>query len=267
MSRIRIQPYGASKSARIIAENLTDTGLFGRVLRLKKDGNSRYVPRTSDIIINWGSSNQRFNPDLYINKPSAVAKAANKLTTFRELEGNVRIPQFTTEVDRAMSWVENSGPVYARTKLSGNSGEGIHILTGISDSDWVFAPLYTKKVYCDKEYRVHVFRNERGEYEVFDIQEKRRRNGVEADGSIKNTSHGYVFCRQDVSMPLDVGVQAMLAAEKLGLDFCGIDMGYESDTREATLFEVNTACGIEGTTLTNYTKMLSDMVTRKMGHA
>lgn len=259
MSRVVIQPYkGYSRSAKAIAQALNKK-------RLLPSNRSNFTPRQGDVVINWGSSEQRFNNSHYINRPSAVAKAANKLVTFQELEGVVRLPEWSTNKETAKLAIQIGETIYCRTKLTGNSGSGIVIASEVSEV--VDAPLYTRKVNCDQEYRVHVMWNGTV-YVAFDVQEKRRRNlteeerqqGITRSELIRNTDNGWVFCRGGVSMPLDVGVQAMKAAECLRLDFCGVDVGYNSETREATVFEVNTACGVEGTTLTNYVEMLKEMI-------
>jgi len=265
-TRIRIQPYAVSNSARLICNSLNDLAVHGCVMRLKRAELSRYIPRHSDIIINWGSSRQRFPDHHYINKPSAIGVAANKLRTFQVLEAyNVAIPEFyTAEGEHTLhdgydltTLMETGRKVYARTNLSGHSGAGIVVME--TPEDFIRAPLYTVDTQADQEYRIHVVKRA-GTYTHFDVQQKRRRNGVETSDEIRNHANGWVFCREGVVAPQTVVDNAVFAAEAIGLDFCGVDVGYKSDTEEAFVYEVNTACGLEGTTLVKYTEMLDELL-------
>ncbi len=117
MSRIRINAYGISKSARLL-------GKYLGVKRLKING-TRYVPRISDIIINWGNGKANTVHSNEINTHSAISNAANKLVTLTILgQEGVKTPRYATvlpEEDNAL-WV-------ARTALYGHSGQGIYIGT------------------------------------------------------------------------------------------------------------------------------------------
>ncbi len=256
--RIRVQPYGASNSARDISNSLNDLGIFPNIMRLKKAERSGFRIRPNDIIVNWGSSKSRFPEDQYLNKPSAVANAANKLRTFQALQGHVTIPAYTTSRQVAHQDILDGITMYCRTTLSGNSGNGIVVANTVDEL--VCAPLYTCKVDCDQEYRMHVYKNADGEYELFDVQQKKKRNGANASDLIRNHDNGWVFCRDGVVPPVDACTQALKAAEVLGLDFCGVDVGYNTNSSVATVYEVNTACGLVGTTLVKYTTMLQTLL-------
>lgn len=265
MPRIRVQPYGASNSARDVARTLTAMGSHGRVLRLLNEDRSRFRARSSDLIINWGSSSNRFPTARYLNKPTSVALAANKLKTFQTLErADVKVPDWTTSSETAKQWIRDGNVVYARTVLSGNSGNGIVIMDSLDA--FTSAPLYTKQFICNQEYRIHV--SSQG---IFDIQQKLRRRltdeereqGIRRDNLVRNHSNGWVFCRDGVEAPQVVKDECTKAMTALGLDFCGVDVGYDSDTNGVAIYEVNTACGLEGTTLTNYVNMLSGLITSR----
>ena len=112
----------------------------------------------------------------------------------------------------------------------------------------VQAPLYTKYVKKKSEFRVHVFDNE-----VIHVQEKRRRAGVEdVDNQIRNHDNGWVFCVQNVEAPADVTDQALRAVRAAGVDFGAVDVIYNQKKNEAYVLEINTAPGLEGTTLEKY---------------
>ena len=139
----------------------------------------------------------------------------------------------------------------ARTVLNGHSGEGI-VLCGDQDL-LVDAPLYTVYVPKKQEYRVHVFRGE-----VIDIQRKARRRDVPDDQinwKVRNHANGFVFARNGDALgdvPDDVLTQAVAAVSSLGLDFGAADVIFNDSSALAYVLEVNTAPGLEGTTLENY---------------
>jgi len=71
--------------------------------------------------------------------------------------GGVACPDFSIDkVNGAAFWIEQGYNVYCRTSLHGKGGEDIVIASTVDEL--VDAPLYTKGVNADKEYRVHVFK-------------------------------------------------------------------------------------------------------------
>lgn len=116
------------------------------------------------------------------------------------------------------------------------------------------APLYTRYVKKADEYRLHVF-----DGRVIDIQQKRKRKDIpneEIDYQIRNTASGWVYCRDDVDCPSSCSDIAIRAVAALGLDFGAVDIGYNRHTETPCVYEVNTAPGLEGTTLTRYQEAL-----------
>ena len=114
----------------------------------------------------------------------------------------------------------------------------------------VDAPLYTKYVKKADEYRVHVFGGE-----VLDVQQKRKRQEVpndEVDYQIRNLAGGWVFCRDNIDCPSSVRELAVGAVRALGLDFGAVDIGFNRHNGVGYVFEVNTAPGVEGSTLDKY---------------
>ncbi len=121
-------------------------------------------------------------------------------------------------------------------------------------NDVCSAPLYTRYVKKADEYRLHVF-----DGRVIDIQQKRKRRGIpneEIDYQIRNTASGWVYCRDDVDCPDSCSALAIRAVAALGLDFGAVDIGYNRHTQTPCVYEVNTAPGLEGTTLTRYYEAL-----------
>ena len=138
--------------------------------------------------------------------------------------------------------------ILCRTLTRANSGRGI--ILAETPEQLVPAPLYTRYVPKQDEYRIHVFR----ELGVIDVQQKRRNSEVSSedrDPYIRNHDAGWVFCREEIHPPqavLNVAVNSVLA---LGLDFGAVDIGFHNNIG-VCVYEVNTAPGLEGQTLTNY---------------
>ena len=182
-----------------------------------------------------------------INPPSKVAIAANKLATFRKLGMNrVPIPDFTTYESEAVGWSMDGHLVLARYILTGNSGQGIELVEPHSD-EVPYAPLYTKYTKAKYEYRIHVMNGE-----IIDFVQKKKRSGVEANPHIRSHNYGWIFARDGVVLPNKVKEAALAAIHAIGLDFGAVDIGYKVNEDKAFVYEVNTAPGLEGTTLQRY---------------
>ncbi len=255
---MKLYPYlPASESAKALAQALGVRRLkhHGPQIRAGFRRDSQQAGR-GRLIINWGATNA---PRLegyagtIINKPADVAKASNKLTAFNILQGcNVSIPEFTTDKTIAQEWTTEGNTVYCRTVLSGHSGVGIVI--GTNTENIADAPLYTKNVKAKYEFRVHVMNGK-----IIDFQQKKKRQGFEGGVSgIRNHANGWVFCREGVVLPQEAEKQAIKAVEALGLDFGAVDIGYNERHNKAYVYEVNTAPGLEGTSLAKYTKAIKE---------
>jgi D-alanine-D-alanine ligase-like ATP-grasp enzyme len=129
----------------------------------------------------------------------------------------------------------------------------------------VRAPLYTLYVKKADEYRVHVVRDKMIDY----AQKKKRRTtpNEKVDYQIRNYANGWVFCRDGVAIPDCVRYAAISSVSALGLDFGGVDIGYNAHEGTACVYEVNTAPGIEGTTLVRYREALTELIPELRGRA
>jgi glutathione synthase/RimK-type ligase-like ATP-grasp enzyme len=242
MPKIRIYPHKAgSRGAKALAE-----ALGGKVLRKQ---NSRYVRAPEDLIINWGASDSPFNGARVANQPNSIEAASNKLTCFRAMsEGGVRVPQFWTN---RRDIPDDAFPVMCRTVLQGSEGRGIVVAN--NRNELVDAPLYTKYVKKQDEYRIHVMRRPGAAPRVISKQRKAKRNGVEnADFKVRNLANGFVFVREGVNPPADVEAQAIAAVEATGLAFGAVDVIWNARRGEAYVLEINTAPGLEGQTVEDY---------------
>lgn len=234
----KVYPY------KLFSESATAISQALGVKRIKPEG--RYVPSSRTVVLNWGNSRVPFTHCTIINKPAAVALAANKLLTFQQLQRDgISIPEFTTNRTVAQGWVSRGLRIFARHKLNGHNGDGIEIIEG--GTQVVAAPLYVKYQRKDREYRVHVFNGR-----VIDVTEKRKRNGERGEhGSlIRNLANGYVYCRDGVHASDNVINFSVRAVRSLGLDFGAVDIIERNGM--AWVLEVNSAPGISGTTLEKY---------------
>lgn len=226
---------------------------------LKKQG-SKWNGKAGDTVINWGSSAPfagNMGAAKYLNTPEAVARAANKLTTQGILSNDMdarayRIPYVETRKD-AEEAIKRGETIVCRTKLTGNSGDGIVIAEKVEDL--VDAKLYTIYKKKQQEYRVHVF-----DGKVISVQRKARVKDVEDDKvnwQVRNLDGGFIFARTGFDVPRSVTRAAKFAVKALGLDFGAVDIGYHK-VHGTFVYEVNTACGLSGSNLTDYVEAFCD---------
>lgn len=249
MGRIRILPYKqASKSAKALAE-----ALGGKRLRLE---GSTFVPREDDAIINWGNSTCLY--PLALN--ASISEAANKLSFFyrmRDTGNNNLVPQFWTNPEEIPS---EAYPIVCRTVLNGHSGSGIVIAH--CPSELVEAPLYVKYVKKTQEYRVHVGKQE-DSYTTIAVQRKARRLSVpdeEIDWQVRNLAGGFVYVREGFTLPAACEAVAHDCLRATGLDFGAVDIVFNEHHERAYVLEVNTAPGLEGSTVDDYANFFKEII-------
>jgi len=244
---IRIVPYNRfSKSAKAIVK------LLGKnVIRRKLPYNQ---PGRSQIILNWGCSNIEFDysRNKFFNKPEAIQIASNKKLAFDVMkQAGVSVPDYTIDSTKAKEWLDAGFKVLCRHKLRGHSGDGIQVLR--SGEVVPYAPLYVKYHKKKHEFRVHVFNGE-----VIDYVEKKKKLSVESDDSnkslIRSHDNGWVFCRNGILVLDSVKEEAIKAVRALGLDFGAVDLIISKDV--VICLEVNTAPGLEGSTLEKYAQAI-----------
>lgn len=255
MNRYYIYPYKAgSRSARALA-----TALGGRVLR--REG-SNYIPRAHKKVVNWGASQ---GPWEGLNKYEEVAAIGNKHRAFQRFsqEGGPRVPKWTNSRQEALEWLRQPNgseafrckKVVSRTILTGHSGAGIIITDRENQDSLPEAPLYVEYVPKDSEYRVHIFNGE-----VIDVQRKVRDPDREVtDWKVRSHGNGFIYIRTSPDgrsykdlVQGDVITQSVRAMACSGLTFGGVDCLWNSERRKAYVLEVNTACGLEGSTAEIY---------------
>lgn len=248
MSTFRLLPYklGTESGKELIRS------LDGLIIHPTR---GTYRRHNAHRIINWGNSGRNFDGlfrDGDFNHPAAVGLAVDKLCSFEIWRVNgVYCPEYTS--DRAVSerWLQQDGIVIGRDTATGARGDGITVYSASNPrgsegvSNHLFYVRFARSII---EYRIHI-----GRSNVIDIAQKKRRNGHrDANPIIRNHENGWVFCRNNIISPsADTIDQARKAILALGLDFGAVDICV---TKEGTptVFEVNTAPGIEGTTLSKY---------------
>ena len=250
---IYIYPYKmGSQSAKLLRAGLS-TALGKRIKMVHPTG--KFRPRRDDIVINWGNNTQpnwKFtHQDL--NAPACVVAATNKAATFGLLKvNNVPTPDYTQVKDEAQAWVNDGCTVVVRHTTTGHSGQGIEI---IETGEVPEAPLYVKYKKKRSEWRVHVCKGK-----VIDTCQKKKRNATERPASfntrIRSYDNGWVFCRLDIVPDLRRDELAINSIKAIGLDFGAVDIIYNESEDTYYTLEVNTAPGIEGTTLERYVEAL-----------
>ena len=212
-----------------------------------------YRTRNSDFIINWGNGAipNWYNERVKVwNNPEAVNRAGNKLLTFKALEGNCPIPNFTTNKDDTTEWEK----VVVRHELRGSAGSGIEVVR--QGEELPDAPMYVEFIKKNAEYRVHVFAGE-----VIDITQKRRIRDFDEESRvpyIRNHANGWVFSRNNIDYREDIQEVALDSVRALGLDFGGVDVIIGRDDNPYIL-EVNTAVGMEGSTVEKYVNKIKEL--------
>ena len=271
---VKIAPYRrGSRSVRALAD-----ALGARILS-SIPAQSRYHYQEGDTVINWGSTDPNWlwnvNGAYVLNPPALVATTVNKRNFFRYLSATdpSLVPDlvpFTADLDVASSWYDNGSKVVGRILLASSGGNGI-ILFDPEDrtapSPRVYSrrtrlrpvKLYTKYMPKREEFRIHVVkgmdRDNPEQYSIHFRQRKARRNNVpdaEVNWQIRNHTNGFIFANQNVEVPTSVELVALRVARNLGLNFCAIDIGYQVSADKPWVYEVNTAPGLEGTTLERY---------------
>jgi glutathione synthase/RimK-type ligase-like ATP-grasp enzyme len=215
----------------------------------------------SGTVINWGSLEfpTRFL-GRFINTPEAIADTSNKLTFFKKMKDTKLCPWFTEELEKANDKIAKGKRIVCRRVLSGSSGIGIDIAD--HERPIVNAPLYVEYVPKDSEWRVHVFRMGKGPT-VVDFQKKARRSDVpdsEVNWEVRNLEGGFIYKRHDIDPPACVLEVATKCMEHLALHFGAVDVIYNERRGKAYVLEVNSAPGLEGTTVIKYRDAFKEML-------
>ena len=154
--------------------------------------------------------------------PTEIAK--NKILTFEALKDKDITVEYTQDINCAHKWIQDGHTVVSRDTADGSNGAGIKYCTTRKEVDSVKALFWTKCIYEKQELRVNLWRNK-----VLSIYVKTVNEGVFDFSLVKgNENH-----------PQLVNI-AQTVYDKVGLDFCGLDL-LTDDTGRLYLLEVNSA--------------------------
>lgn len=259
---IKILPYRrGSRSARALAD-----ALGCKILKLE---GSRWRPRRGrgDCIINWGNTGEYkaewLNAEGFFNLPSNVKNVSNKLNFFnmcRENGVEQYVPEFWVSRDEIPANLFDTSSVVCRTVLAGHSGNGIVMAT--TPDELVPAPLYTKYIKKSQEYRIHL--GWRGDEIVTISQQRKARDrnvpDEEVNWQVRNHSNGFIFVRGDVDPPQCVLDACRAVFQVTGLDFGAVDVIYNERSDRAYVLEINTAPGLEGSTVDDYVNFFRSVI-------
>jgi len=246
MKKLNIVPYKlGSSSARDLANKLTQ--LLGyKVWRSK-------TPRTQKRNLLWGYAGETPLGATILQSKAGVLIARNKVKTFVALKtAGVAIPDFTTNKAEAHGWLISGHIVFART-TDGQGGSGITVLTS-ADDPIPNKPLYVKYIKKLKEFRVHVFNGQ-----VIDVQEKRRKNGADADQYIRSHDNGWVFCHEDIVEPPDLRTTGIAAVQACGLLFGAVDIIWNKLQKKCYVLEINSAPGLAPSSVERYAHAIQSL--------
>jgi hypothetical protein len=216
-------------------------------------------PKRDNIVINWGMSTMPFYPNAIVNDSQLVAVAIDKLLTLHYLSAcNVPTPDYTSNKDVALSWLEGGEKVFCRTLLRASQGKGIIIAK--KPEDLVDAQLYTKNHPKNMEFRVHLVLSD--DHKFSHVQHKRRlttnslneRGISERSQYIRNLSNGWIYSdnkalsEEEEELLVEVATNAI---KTLPLDFGAVDIMLNKDGKFRVL-EVNTAPGLHKESTLNF---------------
>jgi len=216
-------------------------------------------PRRRASVVNWGGRAEFLNTyRRVLNRPNAIAGLRDKLAFFQRVGNDERTLPWTTDPKVASQWKN----VFVRKSLTGSSGQGIVVWQQKAGLPLPPAPLYTKRMFTTHEYRIHVFREDTGEFHAIDTQRKVFKKTGELQAppggwAIRSHANGFTFVHNDVP-PTEVveGVCNFVREHFPDLDFGAFDVLYDADKKRFYVIEGNSAPGLEGITVDSYVRAI-----------
>lgn len=258
--RVFIKPYNKSNSAFKLCRSLGINRIMPVPTKYSHDILAHnYQYQDGDIIINWGAGSRPYGipMEAVINHEENCRKVINKRRTLQILEaGNIPTLEWTDSKEEAKAWARGYR-IFCRKLLESNSGKGIVVAE--SPDEVVDAKIYTKGVNVEREFRVHIM-----DGECIDLTAKCLRKGREKT-AVQNWDNGYIFARNAVpisdELRADLEALAVRTVEHFGLVFAAIDI-IRTEEGKLLICELNTAPGIEGTTVERYSNAFRNLVTK-----
>lgn len=206
----------------------------------------------TDFIINWGSTQPVVLPTtkLFLNDYQNVKSSSNKLTAFSCFAANnVKTVPWTADQAVVEEWSKDGATIIGRQTLTGHSGAGIIIME--KHEPIQPALLYTRYIFKEREYRVHVVN-----HSVVDTQKKIKDPDKDVHSwKVRSHANGFIFARGGIAPSAVRDDLAVAACAALGLDFGAVDI-VEDKKGNFYVLEVNTAPGLEGQSITTYGEAL-----------
>lgn len=243
-------------------------------IRRIKHTNSKFNAR-GKTIINWGASdlpNHAYaGATKVLNRPEVVATATNKLSLFSLLldQGlSVYIPWFTDNSQTARTrMIDLNKSIVGRKLLRGQGGEGLVIFDPDDQSNW--DEMNECRMFCDyipkrHEYRIHCVKNG-DSVRDFLIQRKALREEFrgreDINWRVRNLANGFIFARNEDHVPhVSVSRAAKTAVFRSGLDFGAVDIVFNERFNISYVLEINTAPGLQGSTVEDYANALREII-------
>ena len=256
-------PYNDfSNGARELAKALN-------IMRVQRQRTPLDTLKDVKVCINWGltSTPKLLKAGKIINSFKLTGICSNKVKFFEFMaDKDVRIPVWTGDLETALSWAEKGEVVMGRS-ATGSCGSDITFYGDdtekFNSSD--FFVQYKKKKH---EFRLHLVRN--GDEIGLFLSQKKTARATDDDGNpidtkdldwrIRNHANGFIFARNGFTVPEDCKVQATNAFRATGLDFGAVDVIYNEHERRAYVLEINTAPGLDGSTVEDYKNALEPLL-------
>lgn len=224
-----IYPYKkASEGAKALASALGG-------LRIRRSG-STYEEGSSDVIVNWGASDNPYPSALNADVTSILSKKA----FFDRCKYEEITPRYA--LDKKTALLSLGPKIVCRETDHGKDGDGIVVWTKDEHPESMpEAVLYTEFIEKTAEYRVHIGRDKDGFIQPIGHQRKYKPDG----GDIWAGDSCYFVwtingCK--VVLPEEVSSVARKTMELFPeLAFAGLDIVYNSYTGKAFVLEANSA--------------------------
>lgn len=236
MPKFKIVQYQPKSSGGFQLKKALENLVSYEVIREDVD----YHIRSNEWVINWGAGHWRGYKESgatgtrIINPAAKLCLCINKIDFFLIMDdAGVTIPDWTTIGGTAQRWSKEGIKVYCRQDVEGRDGSGIVVAN--RPAEMADAPLYTQAVEATDEYRVHLF----GHKPIFDL-EKWKEDATEKDRDVRTGGNGWVYIR-DTTVPEGAKNEAIKASKAIGMDFCAVDLLYNSKTGRGTVLEMNSA--------------------------
>lgn len=250
---IYIRPYRrGSKSCKALVQAAPDT------IRTLKAGTRVIIDK--DVIVNWGAIQSLGDVPKelrVLNRPENVRVASNKKMFFETMNRLYPelIPPFWTNKDD----VPLTETIVCRTVLNGHSGEGIVLYDPDAEVPLPNCELYVQYIPKKWEFRVHATKGE-----AFMVRRKARdRNNLNPNWKIRNHQNGFIFVQtlDDIlpSVVEHIKELACTAIVALDLDFGAVDIIYSTKEHRGWVLEVNTAPGLEGSSVQTYVETIQKL--------